>query len=468
MERVITKRVSRFSYIGVLFMNFVAWILFVFQTTDDLYAINLSVDFLFLTIIELLLLLHSRKRTLDIFDPIYFVSAIYLCMFYVAPIYDIITTEYHWYGYSLFPYGVKASIYAFLGYLAMYIAYTFGLSRRKPSVYSYNDSESILSVSKNRKQFKLIVIYCMYAVSFAANVYYLINTGFGSLRYILTLGLSGAENVSGGAGDIGFISMFSYMLPTIVLLAFEYNDNKTINTLLFVPMLMLQIARGYRFFIIHIIVMFVVYFYMKKGERPKTRKLVFFTVAIMLIVLIMTMFRQAIRNGTGMDLSAINGSAFMRTFEEAFWDNLRIYQNFYGMVKVIPSEYGFVGLRQILIGTVIMTIPRAIWPGKISSYGGESLRTLIGENLAAGQAYPTLGEYYYAFGIIGIILFMAIFGFWLRKLAYKYMYSDNILNIIFYAVMLGCCLQLIIRGYFPSNFWYVLFSVLPVWVIKKL
>ena len=36
-----------------------------------------------------------------------------------------------------------------------------------------------------------------------------------------------------------------------------------------------------------------------------------------------------------------------------------------------------------------MMIPRAIWPGKISSYGGEGLRVLIGNNIAAGQAYPT-------------------------------------------------------------------------------
>ena len=136
------------------------------------------------------------------------------------------------------------------------------------------------------------------------------------------------------------------------------------------------------------------------------------------------------------------------------------------MVHVIPENFNYVGIRQIVIGTIVMMIPRAIWPGKISSYGGEGLRVLIGNNIAAGQAYPTLGEYYYAFGTLGVIIFMAIFGMWNRRLKYKYKNSNNKLDIIYFAVMLGCCLQLMIRGYFPSNFWYLLFAVLPIWIIK--
>ena len=68
------------------------------------------------------------------------------------------------------------------------------------------------------------------------------------------------------------------------------------------------------------------------------------------------------------------------------------------MVPVIPSQYDYVWGRQIVIGTIVMMIPRALWPGKISSYGGEGLTTLIGPNIASGQAYPALGEYYYAAG----------------------------------------------------------------------
>ena len=107
----------------------------------------------------------------------------------------------------------------------------------------------------------------------------------------------------------------------------------------------------------------------------------------------MTTFRVAIRSGVGIDTSIINGDMIKDSFDSAFWDNLRIYKNVYGMVPVIPSQYDYVWGRQIVIGTIVMMIPRALWPGKISSYGGEGLTTLIGPNIASGQAYPALGEY---------------------------------------------------------------------------
>ena len=187
----------------------------------------------------------------------------------------------------------------------------------------------------------------------------------------------------------------------------------------------------------------------------------------MIFVLLMTTFRVAIRSGVGIDTSIINGDMIKDSFDSAFWDNLRIYKNVYGMIPVIPSQYDYVWGRQIVIGTIVMMIPRALWPGKISSYGGEGLTTLIGPNIASGQAYPALGEYYYAAGFLGILFFMGLYGHWAKGLKNKYMNNVNSLDLIYFSVLLGCNLQLIIRGYFPSNFWYLVFAILPIWVVRK-
>lgn len=436
------------------------------QDHGSIYTHNLLLDTFYLIVCEMLIASYVAKRGFDIFDPIFFVSAIYLVMFFVTPIYDIMTKNYYWFGYSLFEYGLKASTVAFIGYLAMYICY--GINFRLRAGYLSNsryERSQPIPVSENRSLI-LPIIYLMYIVAFVANVYYLVNSGFGNLTYILTLGLRGSGGSDTVVSNIGFISMFSYSLPTIVLLIWEYSDNKLLKLLLFAPMFMLQVARGFRFFIVQIVITFVAYYYLKKHKRPQLRKILSILVIMMVFLLVMTMFRESIRGGTGIDLSRINGEAVSNALDAAFWDNLRIYQNVYGMVEVIPSRYDFVGIRQIVVGTLVMTIPRAIWPGKISSYGGEGLKTLIGNNIASGQAYPTLGEYYYAFGLFGVVLFMIIFGVWLKKLRDRYMYSSNPLDIIYFAVMLGCCLQLIIRGYFPSNFWYLLFAILPIWIVK--
>lgn len=433
---------------------------------NTIYTYNIFLDIFYLVICGILLIKYADNREFDILDPIYFVSAIYLTMFFITPVYDILIGNYYWFGYSLFEYGPKASTIAFIGYLAMYLfiskEFRIGID------YPLSDNITVSNMENKPKDSKMImpIIYVMYAVAFIANVYYLVNSGYGNLTYILTLGLSGSGNIGVETNNIGFVSMLSYSLPTIVLLVWEYSNSKFLKIVLFVPMFMLQVARGYRFFVIQIVVTFIAYYYLKNKSRPKLKLIIMFILIMMVFILIMTIFRNAIRGGEGINISMLNGEIFFEALDEAFWDNLRIYQNVYGMVGVIPNEYPYVGMRQILIGTLIMTIPRAIWPNKISSYGGESLRVLIGGNLAAGQAYPTIGEYYYAFGILGVCFFMAVFGGWLKKLRNYYMYSNNPLDTIYFSIMLGCCLQLIIRGYFPSNFWYLFFAVLPVWGIR--
>ena len=50
-----------------------------------------------------------------------------------------------------------------------------------------------------------------------------------------------------------------------------------------------------------------------------------------------------------------------------------------------------------------------------------------------------------------------------------YKYKDNAndgLDLIMFSVLLGDNLQLLIRGYTPSNFWYVVFTVLPLYLIR--
>ena len=430
---------------------------------DEVYISAYIVNAVSVLICETLLINYYSKRGFDLFDQITVISFIYILMFFVTPIYDIITREFLWYEYNLFPYSVKATIIELIGFISFYFAYDLGCRKNKRHL-TYHQA-------KRQNDNYVSIILIMYAFCFFANAYYLIKSGGNSLIYILSLGLIGegkTENTI--SAPIGFISMFSYCLPTVTLLYWEYGKSKFLKFALFVPMLMLQVARGFRFFVVQIAITFFAYHYIKNHRRPKIRHIIIFSILLMMPIILMTMYRNTIRAGAGMDLSHISFDTLKSEFDYAIWFNLRIYRNFYAMADKMPSVIPYVGFRQILIGTIVMVIPRVIWPGKIAPGANIPLTQIIGPNLkGTGQAYPNIGEYYSAFGTLGVIFFMALYGWWMKKIKVKYADgAKNGLDIITYAVLLGINLQLIIRGYTPSNFWYMVFSLLPVFVIKTL
>ncbi len=469
------SKVGKYSSLSVFIPIITALVLlFSFPgEADVLYQQNYIVDSIAVVAVLILVSMYIFRNGFDIFDPLYLITAIYGMMYFVTPIYDILNEEYSWYGYYLFDNGIKATLIALAGYFAFYIFYNVKFVFRRKSQLANLQEVEVKNADPDISQRDsiVLVVLIMYAFCFAANVFYLLRSGYTSLTYVLTLGMFGGEQQAAEAvSDIGFISNFSYCLPTVVLLYWEYGRSKWLKVILFVPMLMLQIARGFRFFVVQIAITFFAYWFIRKQKRPKLSQIVLAFVALMVPVFLMTLFRDSMRAGQGMEFSEFFNEDLKEVFDDTVWDNFRIYKNFYGMVGAIPEKFGYVYGRQMIIGTIVMMIPRIIWPGKISTAAGEDLAYIIGSNLKnTGQAYPNIGEYYYALGVVGVILCMILYGLWARFLKEKYM-SVNAggLNNIVFAVILGVNLQLLIRGYMPSNFWYLIFSLLPVVAVKIL
>ena len=422
-------------------------------------------------LIEMVLLsFYVIKKGFDIFESLYFISVLYGFLYFITPMYDICVGETLWFGYDLFESGVKATGIAAIGYIAFFAFYAFKFVYKPKQEVQKKEEKAPILISESKRKLIVAVVIAIYALSFAANVFYLVRSGGVSFLYIITLGLLGDGYLNASSAPLGFVSMFSYCLPAATLLYWEYGKSKTFKWVLFVPVVILQVARGFRFFVIQIAITFFAYVFIRKNQRPKLRHIVVAALAVSVPVLVMTLFRDTMRSGEGMAFNTINFESIRQGFEEAFWDNLRIYKNFYGLVAAVPEKYGFVYGRQMIIGTLVMVIPRIIWPGKISTEAGEELDVLIGGNLKdVGQALPNIGEYYYAIGIFGVILFMAIYGWWMKKIREKLEKTQNdCIQIIMYSILLGINLQLLIRGYTPSNFWYIVFSILPILIVKIL
>lgn len=439
---------------------------------EEVYIENYAVDALGILIITGLCVYYSMRVGFDVFDPLYLVTGIYGFLYFITPMYDIVSGHNTWFGYSLFPYGVKATWIALAGYLGLYFCYTSKVrikyDRRLRLRFRDRDGR-YKERDKITENTRIMVILGMYVVCFLANLYYLINSGYTSLLYIMTLGLlGGGGRTEEQLGSIGYLAMLSYCLPTIVLLYWKYSKSLLKTTILFIPMLMMQITRGFRFFIVQIAITFAAYFYISNGKRPRIVNMIGILLLLMIPVIIMTMFRNDIRGGHGLDLGQLSFAALSEAVEDAIWDNFRIYNNYYGVVGKVPSEYGYVYARQIIIGTLIMMIPRAIWPNKLSSAAGAELYQVIGQNLyKTGQALPGLGEFYYSCGPVGVVLFMSIYGLFLRYVWRRLVKNTRgELDLIAFSVLLGANLQVLIRGYTPSNFWYVVFCLIPIYVVK--
>lgn len=433
----------------------------------DIYLKNYIVDSICLVVsISLLLNLYVWNK-IDLFSPFSFFSLIYIVMFFVTPIYDILIGEILWFNIDLFAYGIKGSLYALLGYFVFYLAYKNKFTSKRNQlnyIKEYKGDEFSNETRRNLITF-ILIGYC---VCLFANLFYLVRSGGNSILYILTLGALGGDSTANVMDDIGAISMLSYALPSFTLLYVEYGRSRFLKVLTFVLMFELQVARGFRFFILQIIVMFGAYYYIKTKKKPKIRQVLLIVAGAFVPIIIMTMFRTGIRAGDGMDLSIISQETITEALNAAFWENLRIYKNYYALIKVVPGATPHLYGKQMIIYTAIMFIPRAIWSGKPGNPGTLAQKIALGNAaIYSGSAYPGLGEYYYEFGLMGIVFWMGAFGLWLKKIEDRFRYgASSRIDQMIYCTILGIILQLIIRGYTPSNFWMLIFALIPYWIIK--
>lgn len=460
-------RLSKASIFGIIISNLVCLIFFTIlpDSVSDLHAINYNIDLLYLCISLNVMFFYMGQTKDDIFSPLPVFSFIYLAMFFVTPIYDILASETSWWGFDFFDQGIKASTIALFGYLVFVFLYSFnGLKKKAPLPQN--------QINKNYKVNNNMTIFIVmgYIISFLINFYFIQKTSGFNLSYILTLGIVGKTNLQSinSATNLDSLSMIIYFLPSFTLLYIEYGKSRILKILFFVVMSMLQVAKGFRFVIFQIILMFTAYYFIRNKKKFNLKIIVPIVVVSLIPIVLMTLFRQDVRSGNGINLDGISMSTIQKALDEAFWDNLRIYKNFYAMLEVVPYKTSYLFGRQMIVYTLIMMIPRYFWPGKPYNPGMLPLELSMGRYVVeAGQAYPNIAEYYYEFGTLGVLLVMGLLGWFYSYYQYKNRFcSSSPIDIMKYCTVLGTILQIIIRGYTPSNFWLVIFCLIPYWLVE--
>lgn len=207
------------------------------------------------------------------------------------PMYDICNGTTTWFGYDFFTYGVEATLYAIFGYIVFVVMY----------YWAAKSGNSCKSVSYCCGKHTALVCVVLYGVSFVANLYYLTHTTGNSISYVLSFGLIGHSGGVEIETSIGFVGMLSYCLPATTLLYLAYGHSKPLKIVFILLMIMVQMANGFRFIVVETAYMLVAFMCLTRGLKLTPPKIALALIALLVPVMLMTMFRESVRSGAGVD-----------------------------------------------------------------------------------------------------------------------------------------------------------------------
>lgn len=447
--------------LGVLLVCYVAFGVYLVASEptnlDEMMAMHYGVDVIAYFVMTGLFLLIEAKHDMDLFDPLVIISVIYISIFAIAPLHDIILGDYYEYDVNTFVFGVKGTVIAVGGYLALCFGYLLHQSPRAPSERDQKHHVDGPAIAR--------LALAIWVLAFASALVGAMASGAGA-TYVLSLGLIGKMVVPPEMGvPLGFTGSLAHaLIPTAIIYA-HFGRLRWWNLILQLLTFTVMASQGFRYILVIFLLSHLYVWYMRRGVSP--RPVVIATALGVLILFsgVMEFYRNPMRTGGSVDWAAFG----LGDIDTALFGNLGIYKTYYGVVHAVPSQVPYGLGAQMFVYTAIMFVPRAIWPNKPLSPVADPIRAGVSDYaVKAGAAYPNLGEYYFEFGVLGVVVFMGLLGVALNYIRTRFRHSSDVLDIVLYAVLVTSMFQVVIRGYTPSNFPMVVFLALPVVMVKHL
>lgn len=402
------------------------------------------------------ILLRHMRRPISLFEPYTMVTLVYVLVYHVAPFFQFSAGNTARYGVDAMPQTVEAVGLVIVGHFFFTIAYGFVGRKNAEGVLP-----SMYREPMDKRELAKIA-YIIFAVCYALAVYYQIRRGF-SLTYIMSGGLAGEQSGAVSESSLMFLSYFRYACVGAWAAAFAYGQNRAAKITAFVMLLAIVFFSGTRAAILVPILVPIVIHYIHKGKSPSLASLGIAVALLVLLFAVMQVVRGGVAAGTGFD---IDGSTLDDLFSP-FYAEIDDFKVFYSILGVVPERHGFLYGSQMIFYSLVLLIPRAIWPGKPMPQVYDIVNATYGSQAVLdGVAYPNLGEYYAEFGVIGVIVCMFVLGLLCRYARNLYVKRRGLsLSLVFYSLIYGALFQIIIRGYMPQNFTMMLFLLSPVVLI---
>lgn len=409
--------------------------------------------------IGVLLLFAKKNYNLYIFEPLSFVSVIYLAIFVVKPLIDLKTGHMVEHEVNVLGGGLKATAVILLGYTCMYIGYylTYDSSGRMIL-------ENLPDITE-KSEYEPAALYIMWTVSFVMCLVCVFSKGI-SIRYIFTLGKAGEVTVSDTNTALLFLSNFVVTMLSVWMIILFRTHNLLGKITISVLELIYLMMRNSRWLILVFILAPITYYYVEHRKRPKGAFLLTTAIGALFVFAWMQANRGILASGGALQGWGEGGFSLGKLVAP-FESDLNTYRAFFSMVERFPEKYPYLlGISYVYV--FILFIPRAFWKGKPDN----PIKSIIEHSInrrarVSGTAVANIGEIYANFGVLGCVVIMFIIGRLLSWMKTFYQgTSDN--HLLAYAVMYPLLFQWIARGNFGGNFYMTIFALLPFFFKKYL
>ena len=400
-----------------------------------------------------ILLLYARMYyDLYVFEPLSFVSAIYIAVFVVKPLIDLRAGHMIEHSIDVSGGGLKATLILILSYTALYIGYylTYDASGR-------NDLSQLPDIESG-EEYDTISLYIVWGITFSLCLLCMFSQGL-SLRYIFSLGKTGEVTVSDSNTALLFLSNFVVTMYTVWMLILFRTSGWAGKLLISILTVVYLIMRNSRWLILAFILGPVTYFYAKNRKRPRGIYLLQIAAVSLLLFAWMQANRAVLASG-GAVQGWGKGGFTLEKLLAPFESDLNTYRAFFSMVNRYPARYSYLlGVSYIYV--FILFVPRVLWKGKPDNPVRKIIEhSLNGRARRSGTAVSNIGEIYANFGVAGCVLIMFLIGRLLAFLKTFFMSSKED-DLILYSVMFPLLFQWVARGNFSGNFFVTIFAILP-------
>lgn len=440
--------VLSFFLIGIIG---IAWIVLMPEGLNS----QLQDDYVFLVIAYYLysffLWTLFTRYSIDLFEPIVLAAAMYFLILVFAPLVCIIRGTTSILGVNTMGGCIKGTSV----FLISFVFFCYGYYKKR-KLRNCPPKEMVGAINENQL---MILFWCFCLL---LTIVYDVSTG-KSVFYILTFGQAGAIAQEQADSSLQILINFSYsLLGAWLYLWKNWKGHGLLKLGMYLITLSVFVTRGFRFIIVIALFSPIVLHYLMIGRRPDILKTV---VACILILSFMGSFgsiRNNLRTGTQIKEVTTGFDALLDVFDSDFCT----FKAYYGVINAFPQKMGYMHGKEMIVYTAVMMIPRAIWPGKPYPPTHE-VATAAMNSVAAksGMAFPNLGEFYFEFGPVGVVICMFVFGILCSKLKDLLKTACSLEKLIAYSMTFLALIQVIGRGYIPSNFYLILFLNLPMLVL---
>lgn len=410
-------------------------------------------------VIALSLVIKSHYSGIRLFEPFTIVVVVFTLTLFLAPVIEFGMGNVSRFGVDVSDNTLIATLAATLGYIAFFAGYELyhPVPLRVSASYSHERRDNSTLGGQ--------IALALWILAYVLCLYNYLKRGYG-LAYILTAGFGGEAAGDVGEDALAFLAYAKYSLVSCWMCIFAFSKNRPVLITTYVLSAGMLLFGGSRSSLLLILIAPVAFHFISLGKEPRVRSVLIVAVVLVFVFAAIQVARNDVKLGSGFSL---DGYSLSEMFSP-YLNEIEGYKIYYALFDVFPEKMGHLFGGQMFGYTLVMLIPRAIWPGKPDAVIHEIVYQAMGlQALQSGNSYPFVGELFVEFGIAGCFVGMLLFGIICKKIGQlRFCGSADKLKLVEYCVLYPALFQFMIRGYFPSNCMMLLFLLAPVLLVDWL